>query len=274
MSACTAPIEGHDSGSRAEQACPVHGTQQRLAPSAQPGKPPAPPRRERLSPKQEDYFANSVVNDEDGNLLRIHHGSSHESDQFHPERVGRGNDSWGNGYYFTDSESTARGYAHESRNPAANVKEFYLNLTNPIYVDGMENPSMDHIRFNATEAYALLSRHPLIGLQPNETTDDGDMNPMGDYVAEYWDRETHTPAQIDAMVRGVADQYFQDAGWVELESFFGRDHGAAFLDAMHEVTGHDGVVVDFGDIGQHYVAWSPNQAKLTANTEPDDGVKF
>ena len=217
------------------------------------------------------YFENSkaAVN---GELIKLYHGSQYEFDSFDPATVGRGNDSWGNGFYFTDQKSIAEGYATESKSETANVKEFYLNLTNPIYVDGKENMSLNNVTFSSTVAAKILKQHPTAYLQPNQ--DDDEMSFLGDYSPTYWDKESHTKDELDRMIDQVANEYFSDASWVELEGLYGKDYGAKFLEAMHNETGHDGVVVDFGEDGKHYIAWFANQMKLTSNENPEDNHKF
>jgi hypothetical protein len=229
---------------------------------------------QRLSPAQERYFEDSMAVDIGGDLARVYHGSAVEFSEFDPATVGRGNDQWGNGFYFTDMESMARGYANDSGSPEANVKEFYLNIKNPIRIDGTTQTGLDSMRFGADEAVTILSRHPGTRLQPNEEGPDGETNPLGDYASEFWDKTEHTAAELDELTRKVARDYFSDTGWTELETFFGRDRGAEFLQAMHATPGHDGVIVDFGEDGQHYVAWFPEQMKLTSNAEPDKSSTF
>jgi hypothetical protein len=43
---------------------------------------------------------------------------------------------------------------------------------------------------------------------------------------------------------------------------------------MQKETGHDGVIVDFGDAGKHFIAWFPDQMKLTSNVKPEHDTFF
>lgn len=218
-----------------------------------------------ISPVQIEFFKNSKAVNADGTLITLYHGSAHEFTSFDPSTLGKGNDSWGNGFYFTDQKQTAEGYAKESGSPTANVKEFYLNLENPIYVDGKENMSLNNVLFTAEQAKQILKHHPNVYLQPDS---EDEMNILGDYAPNYWDKTSHTKEEFDKMIDQVAEEYFSDASWVELENVFGKEHGAQYLQAIHNTTGNDGVVVDFGEDGKHYVAWFNNQMKLTSNTNP------
>lgn len=225
-----------------------------------------------IAEEQQTYFQNTKARDENGELIRLYHGSGVDFTSFDESTIGKGNDSWGNGFYFTDQQEIAQGYATETGSETANVKEFYLNLQNPITIDGKEEMSLVNHHFNQQVAENVIKQHPHIY---NQQDDEDNPNPLSDYCPEFWDKETHTKAEMDVMIKSVAKQYFDDPSWVDLESFFGRENGSAFLHAMHKETGHDGVIVDFGkDVGKHYVAWFPEQMKLTSNTKPDNSPNF
>lgn len=215
---------------------------------------------QRLTEDQQAYFANSKVLDPDGKLLAVYHGSVSNFDSFDVERLGKGNDTWGNGFYFTDSESTAAAYS-EGNSPRA----FYVNLTNPILMDGKEEMSMQNYYFTTKQAANILKSHPDIQRQPN---DEDYMNPLGDYDETFWQRSEHTPKQFEEIANRVAKENFQNAGWIEMEIFFGKEHASSFLQAVQRETGHDGVIVDFGDEGKFAVSWNANQMKLSSNASP------
>lgn len=218
-----------------------------------------------LTAEQREYFAESKVVDSEGKLLAVYHGSASDFDSFDPERLGKGNDTWGNGFYFTDSESTAAGYS-EGNAP----REFYLNLTNPIVIDGKQETSMQNYAFTPKQAANILKAHPGIHIQPD---DEDEMNPLGDYDETFWEREHHTPKQIEEIADRVAREHFQDTGWIEMEVFFGKEHAKDFLAAVEKETGHDGVMVDFGEDGKFAVSWKPSQMKLSSNAAPTDSSR-
>lgn len=224
-----------------------------------------------LSPAQRQYFEKTKAVDSNGEPLKLYHGSSTQFDSFSPDTLGKGNDSWGNGFYFTDQESIASGYAKDSNSPDANVKEFYLNLENPLYVDGKEYMSLNSQEFTKQQALEILKQHPQAYFQPN---DDDEMNPLGDYSPNFWDKDEWTKEELDRMWEEVADEHFENPSWPELEGLYGRDHGSAYLHAVHKATGYDGVIVDFGSDGKHYVSWFPEQMKLTSNTDPKNDTTF
>lgn len=225
-----------------------------------------------ITEQQTQYFQTSKAT-HNNQLIPLYHGSRTEFTSFNPELLGQGNDTWGNGFYFTNQKSVAEGYANDSQSETANVKEFYLNLTNPMYVDGKEKMSLIDITFTADQAARILKNHPQAYVQPNN--DEDEMSFLGDYSEEYWDKQSYTKEELNNMIDEVAQQHFNNASWVELERLYGKEHGSAFLHAINKETGHDGVIVDFGEEeSKHYIAWFPNQMKLTSNTTPENNNEF
>lgn len=201
-------------------------------------------------------FRDSAIRDQDGNLAVVHHGSSVAFDSWDPEFTGTGNDSWGSGFYFTDDESRAHGYGEH-------VKSVVLNIQNPIVVDGLSSSNLDDIHFNAKQSEAILRRHPDIYRQPN---DEDEMNPLGDYAAEFWDKDEWSEQEMNSMISKVSKDYFNDVSWSNLEGVFPGGHSAEFRRGVQEATGHDGVVADFKDEGRHAIAWFPEQVHEVGNT--------
>lgn len=206
-------------------------------------------------------FRGSRVRGDDGELAVVYHGSSVEFDGWDPEYTGGGNDSWGGGFYFTHDEALASGYG-------AHVKSVVLNVQNPIVVDGLADPSLDHVTFDATEAAAILRHHPDIYRQP---TDEEEMNPLGDYAEEFWERDEWSRAEIDSMIDGVSKRYFAGAPWSQLEGVFPGGTSDRFRRGVREATGYDGVVVDFGDEGRHSIAWFPEQVHDVSSASSTSG---
>lgn len=201
-------------------------------------------------PASGDRLAHTAVTDSRGRPLTVFHGSSEAFDEFDPARLGKGNDAYGSGFYFAADERTSSAYGEV-------VRPFKLDVRNPIYIDGQEHPSMDEEYLPEESCRNILARHPDIKAQPN---DDERMNPMGDYLPEFWDKDEHTDAEMDALLDRFAEQYAggDDIPWTNMEVTF-ADHEAEFLSAVRDETGHDGVVVDHGDAGQFYIAWFPDQ---------------
>lgn len=92
-----------------------------------------------LSEGQQEFFKDSKVRDEDGNLLVVYHGSPNKFTTFR-QGVAEG---WGKGIYFTDNRD-------EAINFGDNIVMAYLNITNPFDADTM---NYDKIGAENTKAY-------------------------------------------------------------------------------------------------------------------------
>lgn len=75
-----------------------------------------------LSEQQQEYFKDSKIRDEDGNLLVVYHGSSESFNTFDRTKTRANMDIQGN--FFSPWEIDAGGYGE-------NVRAFYLNINNP-----------------------------------------------------------------------------------------------------------------------------------------------
>lgn len=75
-----------------------------------------------LSEAQQEYFKDSKIRDEDGNLLVVYHGSSESFNTFDRTKTRANMDIQGN--FFSPWEIDAGGYGE-------NVRAFYLNINNP-----------------------------------------------------------------------------------------------------------------------------------------------
>lgn len=76
-----------------------------------------------LSKGQQDFFKDSKIVDENGSLKVMHHGS-HEAFTVFDKKKAKSSGTYGNGFYFTDSDSHAKTYGE--------TYDVYLNITNPL----------------------------------------------------------------------------------------------------------------------------------------------
>lgn len=90
-----------------------------------------------LTKEQQEYFKDSVVRDENGNLKVMYHGTkAHGFTVFDHSYQEFG--LYGNGFYFTDDPNVADGYSKDVYGKAqdgSGVYKTYLNITNPIDMD-------------------------------------------------------------------------------------------------------------------------------------------
>lgn len=89
-----------------------------------------------LTKEQADYFKDSKVRDENGNLKVMYHGSPESFTVFDKNKA-KSSGYYGKGFYFTDSDSHAKQYG--------NTYETYLNITNPLQ-DGTNDITKDQLR--------------------------------------------------------------------------------------------------------------------------------
>lgn len=93
-----------------------------------------------LTKAQQEYFKDSKVRDENGNLLVMYHGTSQGGftvfDTYaYYSKFGL----FGNGAYFTDNKDIAEQYTRKGKGKSPQVYSSYLNITNPIDMDAKAN---------------------------------------------------------------------------------------------------------------------------------------
>ncbi len=91
-----------------------------------------------ITPEQQEYFKDSVVRDESGNLKVMYHGTSKGGHTVF-DTYGGNYGLFGQGSYFTDSKTVAEGYTKKGKGKAPQVYETYLNIKNPMDMDAQAN---------------------------------------------------------------------------------------------------------------------------------------
>lgn len=202
-------------------------------------------------------FKRSKVRDSEGNLATVFHGTNTLFDSFDNSFTGHGVDAYGSGFYFSNNESSSRGYGKH-------MKQVQLAIENPIVASG-RGGSLQDVGVKYEDVVELLKRHPDIYLNSQDAEDKDKFNPLGDYTEEYWDRPDWSKEEIDSMLKKVAKKYFSSEGnYTNLENFFGEEHGTAFRMAVKDIVGWDGVKIEFEDGLTHWVAWFPEQIRIIA----------
>ena len=88
----------------------------------------------QLSEGQKEYFKDSKVVDENGNLKVMYHGTSKGGYTVF-DTYGSNYGLFGQGSYFTDNKSVAESYTKKGKGNNPQVYESYLNITNPMDMD-------------------------------------------------------------------------------------------------------------------------------------------
>ena len=202
-----------------------------------------------LSEQQQEYFKDSKVRDESGNLLPVYHGSPKEFFVFDRNRMGKGNDQFGAGFYFATDEDASRHYGDK-------VIKSYLNIQKPIVINRTEDGGdLYDVHLTQKQAYEILKRHPKIY--------DAEESPLGDLFDEYWE-----VGPKDYMIRQAAKN-LDSIGLMDSDYTAFRNYPNELHEAIREVLGYDGVEVRFaGSNEKFYVAWFENQIKQTSNKNP------
>ena len=184
-----------------------------------------------LSPAQEEYFKDSVVRDEDGNLKVMYHGTSRGGHTvFDP--YGKANYGlFGAGSYFTDNPDIAQSYTKKGKGTSPQVYETYLNIKNPIDMDA------------PADAAAWAAAMPDVDFPESGTNED--------------------------FYRAM-EQYFEDMEyprWEAAETAMGVIEDMGF-DGITHVGG--GRVDADGVRHRVYIAFQPDQIKAVDNVNPTE----
>lgn len=232
---------------------------------------------ETLSCEQRQYFRNSKVRDDKGNLLKVYHGSGTRIDSFDPAFTGQGNDQYGSGFYFTTEREFAEAYTTArivgvdgqkieklggENHP--NVVEAYVNLKKPIYIsNGHEEQNLSNVLIPNELVYDIVKELPTLY---HSVSDEIEPNPLGDYLKEFWEVDPQTKEEYRPLIKKMVEEYFRDTDLKTLDIFFGK-YGTELRNAINKTMGYDGVIVKFRD-SQHVIAWFPEQIKDVKNLDP------
>ena len=96
----------------------------------------------QLTAEQEEFFKDSVVRDENGNLKPMYHGTANGGHTIF-DTYGSKYGLFGAGSYFTDSKTVAEKYTdkHNERGNNKQVYETYLNIKKPMDMDAQADPA-------------------------------------------------------------------------------------------------------------------------------------
>lgn len=176
---------------------------------------------------------------EKGYTIKAYHGTNADFFTFDKGRVGKGTDQYGAGFYFASDKSASEHYG-------SRVIDSVLKLENP-YTISSNNLLNADITLTEEEAYEVVKRHPMIY--------DADESPLGDFYDSYWEDGAQ-----EWMIQDLATKY-TDLGYLDSDLF--RDYPNELHEAIRDVTGHDGLVVELESGDKFYIAWFDNQMKTS-----------
>ena len=110
-----------------------------------------------LSTEQTNFFKDSKVVDEDGNLLVMYHGTRADFNTFDMNKSGQNYEgdwsAFGRGFYFTPNQEAANEFSSAAiEGNSKNVKEVYLNITKPFYTEDSYSESNLKGKYNLDDA--------------------------------------------------------------------------------------------------------------------------
>lgn len=183
----------------------------------------------QLTKEQQEYFKDSKVRDEDGNLKVMYHGTSRGGFTVfdtYKSKYGL----FGTGFYFTDSENIGESYTKKGKGNNPQVYEAYLNIKNPLDMDAQADPAEWSSAFDEVDF-------------PESGTNEEFYRALEEYYT---------------------DQYISK--W-EVEDIIREsiEYGMGY-DGITHIGG--GRVNPDGERHRVYIAFEPEQIKSTANAKP------
>lgn len=186
----------------------------------------------QLSKEQQDFFKDSKVRDEDGNLKVMYHGTSKGGFTVF-DTFGSNYGLFGAGSYFTDSKSIAESYTAKGKGKSPQVYKTYLNITNPMDMAAPADPD------------AWAEAFPDASFPESGTNEDF----------------------YRAMEEYFEDNYYPrwEAAEIAMDAIMGMGY-----DGITHIGG--GRVNADGERHQVYIAFEAEQIKNTDNLNPTDDV--
>ncbi len=186
-----------------------------------------------LTKEQQEYFKDSKVRDENGNLKTMYHGTDAEFNEFTYENYGKTGTAYGKGFYFTDSKEAGQSYGK-------NLKEVYLNIKKPMEIG------------KTTMSKADFKRLVEVVNKQTDGIIEADYGSIEEAVMEY----DYGGDDIDLIN--------------SLMSVSGLNTDR-FYEILRNTLGYDGIKANNnsnGKDGNYYLAFNSNQIKNVDNTSP------
>ena len=185
----------------------------------------------QLSNEQAEYFKDSKVRDESGNLKVMYHGTSKGGFNVF-DTYGSNYGLFGTGSYFTDSKTIGESYTKKGKGKNPQVYEAYLNIKNPMDMDAAADPAQWVKAFPDADF-------------PESGTNEQFYRAVEEFYADQWMSKWEVAEEIQAGI----------------ESSMGYD-------GITHIGG--GRVNPNGERHQVYIAFQPEQIKNVDNAKPTE----
>ena len=217
----------------------------------------------QLTKEQSDYFNDSKVRDENGNLKVVYHGSPADFNTFSLDYLGTNGTAEGYGFYFTDKKSIADRYSkgHEGQQNGESGKlfEVYLDIKKPL-----SDTEVTMTRAQFKKFLTELNNHvDEDGERLDVLSNYGDvewegLNKVLNYAMEVeYDGSDSDVNLVHSIINGCGDM-------------------KTVFDVLRKTTGYDGIIVNEASWGGDqtiYITFHPEQIKnvdnLNPTTDPD-----
>lgn len=143
-----------------------------------------------LTKEQENYFKNSKIRDQNGDLLICYHGTSGSGFDVFDAR--KGNSQFGkykfsnyNVNYFTTNKASASSYTKFGYDNGSNVYACYINIENPFIVDNKslsDIKSSFNIKDDRVRKYQLKVFDDMINIYQDTLLDEYDVDGINKYL--------------------------------------------------------------------------------------------
>lgn len=211
----------------------------------------------KLSEQQQDYFKNSKVRDNNGNLKVVYHGTDADFTVFNYDYLGKNGTANGKGFYLADDINVAKSYSN-----GKNLIEAYVDIQKPLSIGRTTMSKNDYIKFVKAV---------------NDKTN-------GTLFADYGDGEklTKNSKEYNDVVNQFKEEYKYGGDDVDLALSILNSANIKLEDGyrvLRNTTGYDGIIVptNYKDNGKdipytQYIPLTPEQIKNVDNTSPTNNV--
>lgn len=201
-----------------------------------------------LSEQQQEYFKDSKVRDENGNLMVVYHGTNSDFNKFEHRFMGQSGTSYGYGFYFTNNAEIAKGYG--------STKPYFLNITKPLSINENEITKAQLktlLREIDHDGNGMLSDFDDVSYYGYEKV----LDKAADKLLEYNENDVDIVSEI-----------------VNLNG--GGTSSDEIYSILKSTLGYDGIITGYHTGDNVFVAFNSNDIKLSDNKNPteSDDIRF
>lgn len=253
---------------------------------------------QHLTKAQQEYFKDSKLRDEDGDLGEFFHYTVHNFDAFDPGTVGNQSGDagyFGKGFYFTGSPSfNSCCWPDKEKGEELVMLKCYLNLKNPFLFSKLERGEKD---YDLDNIYSYDKETFLRYLKENSESSINIVFDEESFI-EYLKEETYDYADLIEKYENGEIDFYEEVDGTSLDDLyrnaerdgdiitpdtltFSKIHRGLLGEYSQQITdyakanGFDGIVSDGTGVNAiEIVVFNPNQIKLVDNLYPTKSDNF